>query len=344
MIFSYNDVDMQMVSLDRVHREMVYDPSRTDLLCIENIISASLLFSPNGWPHAIAVPGDQQKEYPIADPYAGNLRLPEGGPTNPVLAPGRFPLMQGETNQEGRGYLTDAELRSRLWQERGVLKIGWPNLDTVDAAAGWWLISPQPGRTVDAMNGPFPLALDVIDIAGDGVTFGVNFQIKTYTPVGPADLLILSHRWEMTHVHDDQNYLTRIIDGTIIFNGSELEAAGVEPDWFRNQFFHPIPLGFRRYLDPVTQSADGLTIRYRIRDVDQTVTFDPGDSGATYMEIAENVEYIMPWGAVALSGIGKGFGNSPWGRMLQSVGASPDVLGSIGALGAIQAFRMLRGN
>ena len=360
MIFQYNGVNLQMVSLDRVLREPVYDPSNTDLLYIKWTIAATCIYSPGGWPHATALVGGPDKQEPgLPQGPTYNLVSPAGVPGNikterstlgnePVMATGtqptmpndpgdtsrptggsdtgapptgQFPLSRGPVagsqqlppgsppvEQETRAYMTDTELRTRLWLPRRQLRIGWPKDDNPVGPAGWWLVAPAANRLVDPANGPFPVAVDVVDMGGEGVTFGVSIQIVAHTPATPEDVLVLSHRWEMTHVHDDSGYLTRIIDGIIIFNGAEVNASGVQPDWLRNQFFMPIPLGFRRYLDPVTASPDGLTIRYRIRDVDQTVVFDPGDSGATQMDIQETVEYIVPWGAVALAGVARELG------------------------------------
>jgi hypothetical protein len=355
MIFEYNGVPLQMVSLDRVLREPVYDPSNTDLLYIKWTIAATCVFSPNGWPHATATGGNRTPAAPAAPQVSLNTLKTAGGPGDPYslleLARGTPPATQsGGTdtfnnngpglggpvpggpvassgtidhtsfgpgvpppnftphpagNPESVGYITDTELRTRLWLPRKKLKIGWP-AHGPGGQTGWWLVAPADGRRVDPANGPFPLALDVVEMAGEGLTFGVHYQIAVHTPATKEDLLVLSHRWEMTHVHDDNHYLTRITDGVVVFNGAEVDASGVSPDWLRNQFFLPIPLGFRRYLEPVTESPDGLTIRYRIRDVDETVVFSPGDSGAAHMDIQESVEYVLPWGAVAIAGgVGK---------------------------------------
>jgi hypothetical protein len=98
----------------------------------------------------------------------------------------------------------------------------------------------------------------------------------------------------MDHVPDENHYLTRVIKGEVIFNAALMDNSPYTPDHFRNQFMHPIPLGFKRRGPTVTQSSDGFTIRYVIEDVNPTITFDPGDSGATNIEIVETIKYAQP--------------------------------------------------
>ena len=76
-------------------------------------------------------------------------------------------------------------------------------------------------------------------------------------------------------------------------DASLLEAYELNPDWFRSQLFHPIPLGFRRHVPVVTLSPDGNTLKYTVTDTDTSVVFDAGDTGATQMDIVERVKYVM---------------------------------------------------
>ena len=100
----------------------------------------------------------------------------------------------------------------------------------------------------DAENGPTPLRCDVMKIIGEGTTMVVYFAIETsIVPTEPInERLILSHRWEVTHQEGDNGYLTRVITGRVLANGGFLRWSNQNLDWFRNQFFHPIPLGFER--------------------------------------------------------------------------------------------------
>jgi hypothetical protein len=118
-----------------------------------------------------------------------------------------------------------------------------------------------------------------------------------------SDRPILSHRWQMTQDRNEDDYLTRYINGEIHFNGAVLSRTGnqVRADWLLKQFFHPIPLGFRRYIGPAKRSPDGLVIQYAYADVDPQVTFDPLDSEATFMSVSENMIYTNHAGRMVQS-------------------------------------------
>jgi hypothetical protein len=192
--------------------------------------------------------------------------------------------------------LTDVELRARLLVPRKQLTISLFNAGDPPKRVNF-LYSPKPGYTCDVTGGPKPISLDIVEVQGEGVTFGVHYQIETTLQPVPdgSDQVILSHRWIMTHDPDENNYVTRTIQGEIIFDLGLLASLKLTADWFRNQFIHPIPLGFKRNGPTVTLSPDGSTIRYEVKDVDTPVIFDAGDSGATNIEIIETMKYSQPW-------------------------------------------------
>jgi hypothetical protein len=170
----------------------------------------------------------------------------------------------------------------------------------------YWLVSParKPGQNAflprDAYNGPLVQAQVVTAAFGEGNTFGVQLEIKTWVPPCPSgsDRLVLSHRWQMAHGHDANYYLARTITGEIWFHGGLKDEHKNRPDLVARQLFHPIPLGFKRTLGPITRSPDGLVVRYSFVDTDQKVVFDPGRSGATNIAISENVSYSAPFQGV----------------------------------------------
>lgn len=114
-----------------------------------------------------------------------------------------------------------------------------------------------------------------------------------------SDRPILSHRWQMVHTEDENHYLSRLIRGTVVFDVGNLLEAHQNPDWFRRQMFHPIPLGFKRTLGPISLSPDGSTLSYEYADTDQTVVFDAADTGATQIHIVEQVHYYNPYRAIS---------------------------------------------
>lgn len=294
MELEYNGVRMELLQLDRVERDAVYTEDGLDLLYIRWLIGATCIYGNAGRPVGVAAKNLQSDT--VQTVHGIQTRVPS-------LLRGSepfYPTFVQETNTVGNtpgqnALFTDAELRTRLWTPRRKLTIG--AYSTPDNTFNYWLQSPRPGFSVDLVGGPKPLAVDIISSQGDGNTFAVHFQIETcISPCqGAAEQLVLSHRWQMTHDHDDDGYLTRITEGVIVFNMQFVVANGINPDSFRQQFFHPIPLGFKRKLGPIVLSSDGTTIKYVLIDTDQTVVFDAGDSGATQMEIVENLQYMQPW-------------------------------------------------
>ncbi len=293
MELEYNGVRLELLSMDRCERRAVYDSSETDLLYVEWLIGASCVFARGGYPVATST---RYVSGPVLEALKGRQVEQTAVGVDPDI-PG-FSQTANVINQmtpAENGAITDAEVRSRLWVPRKPLRI-WA-YDTSGKKV-LWLESPRNGAPCDAAHGPHPLSVDVIETTGDGSTLGIHFQISTKVSPCPAgsDRMVMSHRWEMTHAHDQNYYLTRVIKGEIIFNGAVVHQLGLRPDLVRNQFIHPIPVGFRRGGPQITVSADGLTIGYTIADTDPTVMFDAGDSGATDISIVEKMAYESPWG------------------------------------------------
>lgn len=320
MDIEYNGVLLEMLEMVECSRDAVYDASGTDLLYIRWRIGVIATLGSGGYPHATAVDFANKGNtlLNVTTDLTGSGALVD---RDGVI--GRDPnqyawdavkqshaVHPGE--QRNQAFITDHELRMRLMQPRKRLKITAYNPNGLKYI---WLESPRPlsnepqlnsrparfdpsqdqqGLQVDANNGPKPLKCDIVQPAGEGNTFGVHFVIETCTVPAPthSERLVLSHRWESQHTHDDDHYLTRVVHGTVRFNGSILQNGDQQPDWYRSQFFHPIPLGFRRTIPDVKLSEDGLVLTYTIVDTDPTVTFDPGDSGATQITIAENLNYL----------------------------------------------------
>lgn len=329
MIVEYNGINLEMAEIQSIHREAVWDDSHTHLLYIRWTIGVIAQYAPNGYPAAVSV--TRLRTPTISASLAGSsgigklLRGAGGALARGVLVGGLFNvwtrfkgLFKGEdadptivalrtdppsaqvaaapdADSGVTGYgpiLTDVTLRNRLMTPRKKLRIkGW----NWDGSAVNLIESPKENYVCDPTNGPHPIALDILD--GNDMSFAVFFQIETATlPCDDnSDRLVLSHTWEMSHTHDENQYLTRVIDGEIVLNGSMVHSFGLPADALRAQFFHPIPLGCYRTVPFVTPSVDGLSYRYRIEDHDQTIVFDAGDSGATHIEIAEKVSYYQKW-------------------------------------------------
>lgn len=295
MHLSYNGISLEVLTLDRVERRNVLTPDGADILYVEWGISCSAVYHPA-----------------VVGAYGGNAGRQMGG-TSVTISPGlrnppvRTPSPVGvdplfpAISQPGpeNALITDRELMARLSVPRRPLLI-WA-YDTDGTTPLYWLVSPlrkQGGFLPrDAYNGPLVQAQVVTAAFGEGTAFGVQLEIKTWTPPCPSgsDRLILSHRWQMAHGHDANYYLARTITGEIWFHGGLKDEFANRPDLIARQLFHPIPLGFKRTLGPLTRSPDGLVVRYSFVDTDQKVVFDPGRSGATNIAISENVTYTAPF-------------------------------------------------
>lgn len=294
MNFEYNGVELELLQLDRVDREAVYSTDGQDLLYIKWVIGATCVYAPGGYPvgtAASSISPATVRELTGKSAQPRNLRG-----VNPTVPP--FSQTSNSAGQWRKpsydAFITDAELKARLYVPRRKLRLWvWDRAGN----RAIWLESPKPGLICDLAGGPKPISVDVVSSTGEGQNFGVHMQIMTHLSPCPdgSDRLILSHRWEMDHSEDEDRYLTRTIRGEVVFNQALLESNNFNPDWLRNQFLHPIPLGMKRGPLDITRSSDGTTIRYVLSDIDTSITFDAGDSGATEIEIIENVSYTQPW-------------------------------------------------
>lgn len=308
MYLQYGSVVLRVIDLIRYDRENIYTPDKTDLLSVRTTIGVSATYAYGGdpaiLPSVIRLSQNTQFVLGTADASRDNtaaiasakLRGLDPDKAAPV---DDSPTMEDEvpTNQRVwfAGPQTDAELRYRLMLPRQKL-ILWV-YDRQTGEPRRWLESPRPGFETDVGTGPLPIGHPVIAAAGEPSTVAVYFEVTTDmspSPVG-ADRAVLSHRWQTTHTTNDAYYLTRVIRGEIVFNGEHVNSGLFNPDDVRNQFIHPIPIGFVRGLPEISQSSDGLTMRYTITDTDPTIVFDPGDSGAVQMDIAERITYNVPW-------------------------------------------------
>ena len=323
MHIEYNGVKLKLTEITECIREAVYDPSGTDLLFIRWRLGVVATLGSGGYPAGTALDFRRKRGVMLNtdDDLLGSSQ-PIANRTPPVVL-GEDQAAYGwddmtpphnddPTELLNPAFMTDHELRARLMAPRGRLRV---TAYSADGNEYVWVEAPRPyvgtsqkaggdpvtdvtqavaWGAVDADNGPKPLACDIVQPSGEGNTMGVHFVVEfALVPCAPeSERLVLSHRWQTTMTHDDDYYLTRVTVGEIRFNGSILRAAKQQPDWFRGQFFHPIPLGFRRGGPVVRLSSDGLTMQYEIHDTDPTVTFDPGDSGATEMTIVETVNVL----------------------------------------------------
>jgi len=322
MDIEYNGVAMKLVEFTEVSREAVYDASGTDLLYIKWRIGVVATLASGGYPGGTQADFANRKQQILRENPELQGRAPRSAHPSVLGADtsrSNFPAANESTainTSVNSAFITDADLHTRLMTPRKTLRISAWN---PDGSQYVWLESPRPftreailqaGKEpldseaaraafpprpmTDSANGPIPLRADIVQPSGELGTFGVNFVIETaLAPTSSeSERLVLSHRWQTIMTHNPDHYLTRVIIGEVVFSGAILSLSATSPDWYRSQFFHPIPLGFRREVPQVALSPDGLTLRYEIHDTDPTITFDPGDSGATEIEIVETCNLL----------------------------------------------------
>lgn len=293
-----NGVNLHVLELQRYARRNVLTPDQARVRYIEHLLAASCVYAPGGTP---ALPSLTAMDPAFLRRLQGNDRTKDalaggGRGVDPALAPVSLENPAGGVRLPTlfSGAETDHELFHRLMQPQKKF-ILWAT-DRRTGREIRWLESPRQGFELDADNGPMPLSCDVVGVSGEGHSVGVLYQIRTCLPPCPerSDRFVLAHSWQMTHAHDDDYYLTRVIQGEIVFHPGVVRLNEIRPDLIRNQFIHPIPLGYRRGVPEITASSDGLTIRYTITDTNPTVVFAPGDSGCTQVDVKERCNLITP--------------------------------------------------
>ena len=305
MEVDYGPVHFHAVDMVRCERRNVYTTDGTDLIGVDWMLGFVGTYGSGGAPVMPSVTAlspntdnmmsakDSTADLLKADPRGRDPgAVPAGGINPPELEPEEGGATQSEFHT---GPQTDVELAHWLRLPRQKL-IVWA-FDRQTGRRVRWLESPRPGFKLDVTGGPFPISNDVVTASGEPNSIGVHFQIKTRVspcPIG-SDRLVLAHRWKMTHAPDENGYLSRIIEGEVDFHMGVMEVTGVRPDMIMNQFIHPIPLGFERKHPIIEQSSRGNSVRYTVIDVDPTIIFSAGDSGATQIRILERHEITVPY-------------------------------------------------
>lgn len=289
MNLTYNGVRLNLVTLEPVNREAVWTPDGTDLLYVKWRIGASCIYAPGGTGLS-RDPGTFGRTY--RNGFKGS---------NPQLITADADLMTGPIVTSP--IVTDIYLRKLLFQQRRTLIISGYSSNSGEEIV--WLQSPIAPATYDANNGPKVHSCNVVGITGMPGHFAVQLEIETSTPPveSGSDRPLLAHRWQMRHTHDENYYLTRAVTGQAIFHPGLIDHYAQNPDTFRAQLFHPIPLGFKRTLGPIDMSPDNCVLQYQYMDTDTTIMFDAADSGATAIDVQEKAVYVS-------AGIQKIFGLS----------------------------------
>lgn len=304
MELSYNDVEFKILTLDAVQRRIAYSSDGTSVLWVEWDILASCVYAPSiitgqgadvGGTSLNAAgfqQGGAHQLEPRFDPVQRGRR--GDGVQGPKVGQVPQPVALFQSPAGGNPIFTDQEILKRLAVPRRplVIKAKYQNGAAFDDLV--WLQSPGSGFDRDANNGPFVKASNVVQCQGQARTFGVQLEITTFIPPTEQDRLLLCHRWQMTHTRSEADYLQRTVQGEAVFHAGMLAQQKLNPGWFQQQLFHPIPPGFKRTLGPITLSPTGTVLKYEYHDVDQEVVFSPGSSGCTEVEVVVQTGFTNP--------------------------------------------------
>lgn len=321
MELSYNDVEFKILTLDAVQRRLTYSSDGTSVLWVEWNILASCVYAPSIITGQGAdVGGTSLNEAgfrqngahqlePRFDPVQRGRR--GDGVQGPKVGQVPQPVALYQSPAGGNPIFTDQEILKRLAVPRRplVIKAKYSTAETGVVDPGQqrfvdliWLQSPKDGFDRDANNGPIVKTSNVVQCQGQARSFGVQLEITTFVPPTEQDRLLLCHRWQMTHTRSEADYLQRTVQGEAVFHAGMLAQQKLNPGWFQQQLFHPIPPGFKRTLGPITLSPTGNVLKYEYHDVDQEVVFSPGNSGCTEVEVVVQTGFTSPMLANILEG------------------------------------------
>jgi hypothetical protein len=224
---------------------------------------------------------------------------------------------------------TRRELEERLARPRRTLAI-WLNSGPAGAPE-YLLYSPYPGATSDAMHGPkcdimFMPAIhgnvtgilklrfetwqvpvvglstdDYVSSAGGKVVRRARFNWDNQIEGDAAQLFaqtppILSNRWTMRQSPDPTSWLNQtIIEGVVHFRQDVLDSRHISADQLRPYIMPPIPFGYERQPPEVNLNSDGLSVTYRVTDL-QKMMNNPGglQYGVRASEVLQQFHYNSP--------------------------------------------------
>lgn len=194
---------------------------------------------------------------PRATSYAG---------TPPVASPGQPAVV------------TDVAVRLALMQKRGALNM---------TVLGIPLVNSGGAGTVDANNGPTPIACNIIKIGGDS-TFHISYTIETcinecgLSSFGTQDQppALLANRFSQTSAFNEQHLERKTSTGIAYFRTDILTQNGVPADAFRGILLPPIEYGFQRMEATFSLHPTGNAIEWTCIDQERMVSLGSTDARA----------------------------------------------------------------
>jgi hypothetical protein len=280
----YNGISIEIVKVQEISRQSVYDDSGTDYLYTKWSINVTGLIEGKAALAAIGMGGmtwTNTNTPPIGllSPVVPVTPLAASGPL-PISPAATIAAPAGLANAPNRPIKTDAAIRHSLSIPRRMLQIV---SDAVAAGAPAEILLQSPpislppatNAVCDCKNGPHPIAVVVDSVFGDANMFGVTFQVETYvnedTFNGRLPTVLLSNRFSCRHDINENSFMTRYVNGVAIFRADYTWPGGpnpaVNPDSLRGAMMLPIPLGCERNDMKTESSRDGLQVTYSFTDV-----------------------------------------------------------------------------
>lgn len=250
----------------------------------------------------------------------------------------------GQANQDLDPPNFDQSIRHDLMQMRQPFKMyinGAPGGGGVGNIEELWL--QTDGQ--DAQLGAIPLYANVVQIVGTKtwmVDVGFKVHINECDDNGENPSVLLSNRWDMNQVIDQQSYSANQVAGRAVFRPDLLAKRNLTADQLRQWLLLPVPGGYKREQLSVTQSQDGAAIRYQFTDLQKSLQVGDGNAG----QYITDVEIYMNLGtahkgyeALAFEAAGKAqhIGNSITGLK------GGDLVGGIASFGKYISPAMLAG-
>jgi hypothetical protein len=281
MIVSYSGIKLEVTNIDHYSRRPVMSDDGVDYLFTEHTLVAKALVNSD----QIAIALRKNESDTVGMSYVQN------GVTALIAGP-RIGLPAAVAKSaQSTPIITDRSIRHWLSVPRRRLIVS----DENPKGETTLLMSPKPGFTVDAHNGPFCSVFDVMDVYGDARTFAVLFGVKTYVSECEENLGIagafLSNRFRQTHDHDEDGYTTVTTEGEARFR-TDFVAGALNPDLLRPYLFLPIPNGYKRRFIHAEGLSDGSGLNYSFVDEQQKQQLVVGDEiGAT--RVTANYSQVM---------------------------------------------------
>jgi hypothetical protein len=178
---------------------------------------------------------------------------------------------------------TLAAIRHTLTQPRQQLLI-------TDFDGQTLLQCPGEGFDVDAVDGPKPEVLSIVEVNG-ARTFAIRWRVTCKVidcPEGTTAPLIISNRWQDSHHINEHQLNTRIITGEAVFRQDFLEAIDAQPDDYRHYLLPVVEPGYQRMVVDVTENSNRTRLAYRLIDNERVVHLgetDPRQGGSGILNI-----------------------------------------------------------